>query len=117
MTAIKQPIKEYEFDYQVKLNLTKKIKVKYPYYTYYQCALDTAKDIANYVVQNNLIDIRDCLDVKIINLKPTKPQTYCKHCGTPLKINYGRGRPRQFCSDSHKNMWSLKQREERKNEL
>ena len=68
-------------------------------------------------VQNNLIDIRDCLDVKIINLKPTKPQTYCKHCGTPLKINYGRGRPRQFCSDSHKNMWSLKQREERRNEL
>ena len=52
-----------------------------------------------------------------INLKPTKPQTYCKHCRTPLKINYGRGRPRQFCNDSHKNMWSLKQREEKKNEL
>lgn len=89
---------------------------------------EMSEEMINFRLRDMLVEFEDIKSNKL-NISPNslmsalilysrtksiKKMLYvnCKHCGKTIKQNIGKGRPRQFCSDSHKNMWTKKRREE-----
>lgn len=74
-------------------------------------------------VNNNKLKVtpNDLLSALILYTKTKSqkklPLVNCLYCGKQFKQKIGRGRPQKFCSPSHTNMYTLKQRNKLKGKL